>query len=141
MKDQLDYDNITLARSLFDAFAAGDLGAWQARLAPDFSFDYPGMPGGKGAAAALAYNQPFAAAFSDWVTEVHAAATEGEYVFLSITVHATHSAPLATPQGTLPATHRRGALKAVIFSRIRDGRILHESTYWNVPDLMAQLMG
>ena len=140
MKDQMDYDNVALARSLFDAFAAGALSLWKAQLSSDFTFAYPGLPDGKGADAAFAYNMPFLAAFSDWVTETHAAAVDGEHVFLSITVHATHSGALVTPQGTLPASQRRGMIKAVIYARVRGGKIVHESTYWNVNDLMAQLI-
>lgn len=141
MKDMIDFENVALSRCLFDAFAAGDLALWEANLAADFTFSYPGMPDGKGVAAARAYNAPFAVAFSDWVTEVHAAAVEGDCVFQSVTIHATHSGALETPQGTLPATGRRGTVKAVIFAKIRDGKLAHEATYWNVPDLMAQLIG
>ena len=136
----LEPSRVTIANSLFDAFAAGDLRQWEARLAPDFSFDYPGMPGGKGAAAARAYNEPFNAAFSDWKTEIHSSATTGDTTFLLMTVHATLSAPLVTPAGTLPATGSRGAVKCVLVSTIRDGKIQHEATYWNVPDLLAQIM-
>ena len=140
MKELIDTDSTTLALSLFDAFAAGELDLWQNRLAPDFTFSYPGLPDGKNVAMARAYNQPFCDAFSDWQTRVHAAAVNGDTVFVDITVHCTHSKPLVTPQGTIPATHRRGAVKAVLMARIRDGLILHEATYWNVPDLMAQLV-
>ncbi len=140
MKDLPDAETTRLALSLFDAFAAGDLDRWQARLAPGFTFAYPGMPDGKGAAAARAYNQPFGEACTDWQTEVHDSAINGETVFLDITVYATLAKPLVTPQGTLPGTGKRAAVKCVIMSRIRDGRILHEATYWNVPDLIAQVL-
>lgn len=139
MKDLIDGDVTTLARSLFDAFAQGDLASWEAVLAEDFTWCYPGVADGRGIAAARAYNAPFNAAFSDWVTEVHAAAVNGETVFLRMTVHATHSAPLVLPDVTLPPTGKRGAVPCVLVAEIRDGRIRHEATYWNVPDLMAQI--
>lgn len=130
-----------LALSLFHAFAAGNLDAWQARLAPDFTFSYPGLPDGRGAGAARAYNQPFADAFGDWETEVHSAAQAGGTVFLEITVRATHMAPLVAPEGTLPASGRRGAVKAMLVAEIAGGQIRREATYWNVPDLVAQIAG
>jgi ketosteroid isomerase-like protein len=139
MTQTLKTDPVKLALSLFDALAAGDLGPWSARLAPEFTFAYPGMPSGKGKQAAEAYNAPFAAAFSDWKTEVHRSAVSGDTVFIEMTVQATHSAPLVTPDGTLPASGRRGAVKAVLVSKQKGDRILYEATYWNVPDLVAQI--
>lgn len=132
-------DDVTLALSLFNAFAAGDLDRWQKLLTPNFTFAYPGMPEGRGADAARAYNQPFADAFSDWHTDLHHWAKSGDGIFLLITVHATHSRPLVTPAGALPPSGRRGAVKAVLFAEIVNGHIQHEATYWNVPDLVAQI--
>lgn len=132
-------DRVSLALSLFDAFAAGDLGRWQERLAADFTFSYPGMPDGRGIDAARAYNAPFTAAFADWKIEVRNSAVSGETVFAEITINATHKGALATPAGTLPATGRRCRVECVLVSRQRGGRILRESTYWNVPDLLAQI--
>jgi len=131
---------LTQALSLFNAFAAGDLDHWQRQLSPDFTFAYPGVPEGKGIAAARAYNEPFNAAFCDWDIKVHQSAVDGDTTFLLLTVQATHAKPLMTPEGTLVATGRRGAVKAVLVSKTRDGRICHEATYWNVPDLIAQLV-
>lgn len=140
MKAAHETDRIHLATTLFDAFAAGDLDRWEARLAPDFTFDYPGLPNGRGAAAARAFNEPFLAACSDWRTEVHHAATEGDWVLIQMTVTATQSGDLVSPEGTLPASGRRGSVKAAMVVEIRDdGLIHHEATYWNVPDLVKQL--
>lgn len=139
MKDMTQIEMTTLARSLFDAFAKGDLDGWQAVLSPEFTWSYPGVADGRSIAAARAYNEPFNAAFADWVTEVHSAAISGETVFLRMTVHATHAAPLVLPQGTVPPSGKRGSVPCVLVAEIRDGLIRHEATYWNVPDLMAQI--
>jgi limonene-1,2-epoxide hydrolase len=139
MNQILKTDRVTLALSLFDAFAAGDLDAWQARLVPDFTFSYPGLPSGVGINAARAYNDPFVSAFSDWKVDVHGTATSGDTVFVEMTINATHSAPLVTPEGTMPASGRRGAVKCVLVSKQRGDRIVREATYWNVPDLVAQI--
>ncbi len=139
MNQTLKTDRVRLALSLFDALATGDLDAWQSRLAPDFTFSYPGMPDGKGVDAARAYNDPFAPAFSDWKVDVHRSAISDDTVFVEMTVNATHSGPLVTPEGTLPASGRRGAVKCVLVSQQRGDRILREATYWNVPDLVAQI--
>jgi limonene-1,2-epoxide hydrolase len=139
MNQILATDRVQLALSLFNAFAAGDLRLWQDRLAPDFAFSYPGMPDGRGIDAARAYNDPFTSAFSDWKIDVHGTATAGDTVFVEMTVNATQSGPLVTPDGTLPASGRRGSVKCVLVSRQKGDRIVHESTYWNIPDLVAQI--
>lgn len=135
-----DPNRIRLARILFDSFATGDLSAWQGALAPDFTFSYPGLPNGNGAAEARAYNQPFLDAFTAWSTEVHASAVSGDIVFLLLTIRATLSGPLVTPGGTVPATGQRYTVPLVLVSEIRDGSITREATYWNVPDLLAQIV-
>lgn len=47
MKDMTYIEMTTLARSLFDAFAKGDLDSWQAVLSPDFTWSYPGVANGR----------------------------------------------------------------------------------------------
>jgi steroid delta-isomerase-like uncharacterized protein len=139
MKDLTELDRIQLARSLFDAFAAGDLDLWQSKLAEDFTFAYPGMPEGRGIAAARAYNQPFNDSFSGWWLDVRRSADNGRTVFLDMVVHATMSRALVLPEATIPASGQSGAVPCVLVADIVDGKIHHEATYWNVADLMAQI--
>lgn len=140
MTTTAETEKIALARSLFDAFALGNLAAREDKLAANFTFSYPGLPDGRGIAAARAYNQPFADAFSDWKTEVEQSAISGNTVFLLIKVHATMTGPLASKDGVLPPSGRRGVVPAVVVAEIENGKIRHEATYWNVPDLVVQLM-
>ncbi len=133
-------EQVKLARSLFDSFAAGDLDVWEAKLAPDFTFGYPGLRYGEGVDAARAYNEPFNAAFTDWDTEVHSAAVDGDTILLRMTVNATHSGALVTPEGILPPTGVRGKVEVALLAKTRGGKIVREETLWNVPELMAQLM-
>ncbi len=132
-------EQITLGRSLFDAFAAGDLDSWQAKLAPDFTFGYPGLRNGSGAAAAREFNAPFNAAFSDWTTVVHCAAVDGDTILMRLIVSFTHSKPLALPYGTLDASGARCDVDVAMVVKVRDGKILREETLWNVAELVDQI--
>lgn len=132
-------EQIALGRSLFDAFAADDLESWQRKLAPDFTFGYPGLRNGSGAAAAREFNAPFNAAFSDWTTVVHTAAVDGDTILMRLTVSFTHSKPLALPNGILDALGARCDVDVAMVVETRDGKIVREGTLWNVAELVDQI--
>lgn len=132
-------EQVTLARSLFDSFASGNLDVWQTRLAPDFTFGYPGMRYGEGASAARIFNEPFNAAFTDWNTQVHKAAVDDDTILMRMTVSFTHSSPLAMPDGVLPASNARCDVEVAMLVKVREGQIVREETLWNVPELLAQI--
>lgn len=132
-------EQITLGRTLFDAFAADDLEAWQSKLAHDFTFGYPGLRNGRGAASAREFNAPFNAAFSDWATVVHAAAVDGDTILMRLTVSFTHSNALALPSGTLEASGVRCNVDVAMVVTTRNGKIVREETLWNVAELLDQI--
>ena len=129
------------ARALFDSLSSGDFSTWEAQLAPDFTASYPGLRGSRSKAEALAFNKVFPAAFPDLQFTFTNSARAGDVVYLSMSCTARHLGPLVTPEGTIPATGRTGHLTAVAVVTLRDGKILREETYWNVPDLIGQLVG
>jgi len=51
----------------------------------------------------------------------------------------THDGPLATAKGIIPPTGKKGSIDGVLIATIKEGKIVREETYWNVPDLLAQL--
>jgi len=51
----------------------------------------------------------------------------------------THDGPLATPTGPIPPTGKKGSIDGVLIATIKNGKIVREETYWNIPDLLAQL--
>jgi ketosteroid isomerase-like protein len=132
-------EQIALGRSLFDAFAADDLEIWQAKLAHDFTFGYPGLRYGSGAAAAREFNAPFNAAFSDWATVVHAAAVDKDTILMRLTVSFTHTKPLALPHGTLDTSGARCDVDVAMVVETRDVKIVREETLWNVAELVDQI--
>lgn len=124
-------------QALLDAFNRRDLSLWQRQLAPDFTASYPGLRNGADADAAYAFNAPFLAAFSDLHFHIRLATAEGDQMIYVWTAHGTHDGPLVSPAGTLQPTGRAGNVDGVLITTMRDGRIVREETYWNVPDLLA----
>ena len=126
-------------RALLDAFNARDLSQWRRQLASDFTASYPGLRDCPNAEAAEAFNAPFLAAFSDLHFQVRLSAAEGERLIYLWTGRGTHDGPLVSPAGTLPPSGKSGGVDGVLISTVRDGRIVREETYWNIPDLLAQI--
>lgn len=137
--DTAAMDITTIGHALFDAFNARDLGRWEASLAPDATFSYPGLRGDHDRAAARAYNAPFLDAMSDLRFEVTRTVAQGDTVVCCWVGRGTHDGPLALPTGTVPATGKRGEVPGVSVVVVRDGRIVREETYWNQVELLAQL--
>ena len=126
-----------LATALFDAFNQRDLSAWEAQLAPDAEFSYPGFRGDR--EAARAYNAPFLAAFSDLQFQTHYIVADGERSVAKITGRGTHDAPFVTPQGTVPASGRAIEVDGIVVVTTRNNLIVQEETYWDRASMLQQL--
>jgi steroid delta-isomerase-like uncharacterized protein len=126
-------------QALLDAFNARDLSTWQRQLAGNFTASYPGCRDCGDAKTARAFNEPFLAAFSDLHFEIRSAVADGDRMIYLWTGRGTHDGPLVTPQGTLPPSGKKGSVDGVLVATVGDGKIVREETYWNVPDLLAQI--
>jgi steroid delta-isomerase-like uncharacterized protein len=129
------------ATALVDGFNTRDLGIWEAQVAEDAEFSYPGFRGQRGRAAARAYNAPFLAAFSDLHFHVHQVTVDGDRSIVTLTARGTHDGPLVTPMGTFQASGKVGEVDGVFIVTTRNGVIVREETYWDRAELMAQLTG
>jgi steroid delta-isomerase-like uncharacterized protein len=78
-------------------------------------------------------------AFPQGTAEVTNQIAQGDHVTSEVVYKATHTGPLASPTGTIPATNKPIVLKTMLVSSFRDGLIQRERTYFDQPDLMRQL--
>lgn len=132
-------DITTIGRAVLDAIEAHDMDRWEAVLAPEATFSYPGLRDNPDRATARAYNEPFLAAFSDLHFTYDRILVQGDTVVYSWRGTGTHDGPLALPTGTVPPTGRTGDVAGVLVAVVRDGKIVREETYWNQIELLAQL--
>jgi steroid delta-isomerase-like uncharacterized protein len=131
--------NSALGHILFDAMNARDLSIWEAALAPDATFSYPGLRGDVDRQTAIAFNAVFPPAMSDLHFEITRTIVAGDTVVCCWVGRGTHDGPLALPTGIVPPTGRRGDIPGVSVVTVRDGKIAREETYWNQVELLAQL--
>jgi steroid delta-isomerase-like uncharacterized protein len=78
-------------------------------------------------------------AFPQGTAEVTNQIAQGDHVTSEVVYKATHTGPLVSPTGTIPATNKPIVLKTMLVSSFRDGLIQRERTYFDQADLMRQL--
>jgi steroid delta-isomerase-like uncharacterized protein len=82
----------------------------------------------------------FVRAFPDVQQTANSVMEQGDVVAAEFTVRGTHTGPLATPEGEIPATGREVELRGASFARLNaDGKISEEHRYYDVAGLAAQL--
>jgi steroid delta-isomerase-like uncharacterized protein len=78
-------------------------------------------------------------AFPQGTAEVTNQIAQGDHVTSEVVYKATHTGPLVSSTGTIPATNKPIVLKTMLVSSFRDGLIQRERTYFDQADLMKQL--
>jgi predicted ester cyclase len=109
-----------LVHELFSAIEARDYDAVKARIAADCDFRAPGVAL-RGPDAFLSWERPFLDAFPDLHHHLGPVIASGDGIAYELVVHGTHTEPLATPEGQLPATGRTLQLEACNVLRL-DGQ-------------------
>jgi limonene-1,2-epoxide hydrolase len=78
------------------------------------------------------------ASFSDWKHDVDIEAA-GDLVVIEGTWNGTHTGPMQTPQGEIPATQIRATVPFAGVVRVRDGKLASVHNYFDTAGMMAQL--
>ena len=131
--------DVEIGRALLDAFNSSDLSSWEAVLAEDFTFSYPGFREDANQQAAKAFNENILVAFPDLHFEIQRTFVNGNTLAYQWVSSGTHTGPLALPTGTVPATGRSGGSPGVLISVVQDGKIVREETYWDQVEMLTQL--
>jgi steroid delta-isomerase-like uncharacterized protein len=120
------------------AFNAHDESRIKSLYASDVVFEAPDAKM-KGPDEATEYAMSWLRAFPDGRVTVHNDLEIGDWVVHEFTFEGTHEAPLATPEGEIPATHRRLSGRGVEVIRIANGKVAEEHLYFDQVQVMTQL--
>src|SRR5215211_9329090 len=132
--------NKEIALSLIEALNTRDLGLWSRHLAEDYVAEHPGVSVVLDKSRSIAYHQRFVTAFPDIRFEVLGVIAEEDRVLVQWTGSGTHAERLATVTGeTIPPTRRRATVSGAMITKVRDGKIVGEWSYWDQLSLLAQL--
>jgi steroid delta-isomerase-like uncharacterized protein len=122
-----------------NAFNAHDEHALLALHAADIKFTAPGGFKATNAKDATAFAMTWLKAFPDGKMKVRSEILSGPWVIQEITMEGTHTAPLVTPTGTVPATHKKVVGYGVQLLRVENAKIAEARIYYDQLDQMTQL--
>jgi steroid delta-isomerase-like uncharacterized protein len=130
---------LRVAKEGMEAFNSHDENRIRASYAPNAVFEAPGEVRLEGADGATEYAMSWLRAFPDARLTVQNELEAGDWVVFEMTFEGTHEAPLASPEGEVPATHRRLKGRAAQVLRIENGKVAEEHLYYDQVQVLAQL--
>ena len=123
---------------MWDAMEVRDLDGVVGATDPQLDFRM-GPQRASGPAEFVPFLEAYLNAFSDFRHEVLDFVEAGDTVALELVVRGTHTGPLETPQGTIPATGREVVWESTDYVKVHDGRIVSWHVYTDGLAFMAQL--
>jgi len=121
------------------AFNAHDEHALLALHADDIKFNAPGGFKATNAKDATAFAMTWLNAFPNGKMTVRTEITSGPWVVQEVAMEGTHTAPLQSPTGPIPATHKKVTGYGVQLLRVENGKIAEARIYFDQLDQMSQL--
>jgi steroid delta-isomerase-like uncharacterized protein len=120
------------------AVDARNYGALRELYTADLEIVTP-MGRSSGVDALIGFMQPFLDAFPDLSHEIVGYVEQGESVGYELRIRGTHTRPLPSPKGEIPATNKKVDFHACDMVRFRDGRIASYRVYFDMMGFMGQL--
>ena len=121
------------------AFNAHDEKALNELHSDDIKFNAPGGFKATNAKDATAYAMTWLKAFPDGKMTVRSELTSGPWVVQEILMEGTHTAPLKSPTGPIPATYKKVKGYGVQILKVENGKIAEARIYFDQLDQMSQL--
>ena len=136
-----EQENIKAARAFYDAWNAGDLSKADPYEAEGFMAEGPGAPAPMNREQNRMYLQNFLTAFPGSKFDVLLTIAQGDYVVTHWKVSGgAHAGPLRTPSGgVIPPTGKMATVVGSTTSQVKNGKITHTWTFWDMASLLGQL--
>lgn len=110
-----------------------------AMMSPDVETIAPGSPPLKGIEPFLEYVKGFVRAFPDAHMQLSSTVEDGSRIIAEGAFVGTHTGPLASPNGDIPATGKRLELPFADVFEVDDGKVTKHRVYFDSMTMMAQL--
>jgi len=131
---------VKLARKQVDAFNSGDWQQMQAQLASDSHYDELGTQRKiEGPEKIVELFKGWKTAFPDAVGTVTSAVATGNTAALEVTWKGTHTGPLGTAEGTIPASGKHQETPAAFFLTFEGDKIKESRHYFDSMTLLKQI--
>jgi len=122
-----------------EAFNAHDEERMRELTAEDAVIEAPGDVRIEGRDATVGYAMTWINAFGDARIDVHDELAAGDWVVQEFVFSGTHTAPLQSPMGEIPATNRSLRGRGVQIFRVQDGTVGDTRLYFDQVEVMTQL--
>ena len=131
---------VKVAREQVDAFNTGDWERVQAGLAIDARYhELATQRRVEGSEKIVELFKGWKTAFPDAAGTVTSAVGSGNRAVLEVTWKGTHSGPLRTAEGTIPASGKRQETPAAIVFTFEGGKIKESHQYFDLMTLLKQI--
>jgi predicted ester cyclase len=128
-----------VAGRFVEAFNAHDEARIREINAENVVFEAPGDVRLEGRDATTQYAMEWLNAFPDARLVIHNEIVAGDWVVQEFTFEGTHTAPLQSPMGEIPATNRSLQGRGVQLVRVEGDFAVEERLYYDQVDVMTQL--
>jgi steroid delta-isomerase-like uncharacterized protein len=131
---------VKIARQQIDAYNNGDWEQMRALLASDSRYDELGTERKiEGPEKIVELFKSWKMAFPDSIGTVSSAVASGNKAALEVTWTGTHSGPLGTAEGTIPASGKRQETPAALFFAFEGEKIKASRHYFDSMTLLKQI--
>ena len=131
---------VKLARKQVDAFNTGDWERLQAGLAADVRYhEFATQREVEGPEKIVELFKAWKTAFPDSAGTVTSTVCSGNTAALEVTWKGTHTGPLETAEGTLPASGKRQETPAAVFFAFEGDKIKESRHYFDSMTLLKQI--
>jgi steroid delta-isomerase-like uncharacterized protein len=131
---------VKIAREQVDAFNGGDWELMRGKLASDSRYDELGTERKiEGPEKIIELFKLWKAGFPDGAGTVTSAVASGNNVALEVTWKGTHTGPLETAEGTIPASGKRQETPAALFYTFEGNKIKESRHYFDSLTLLKQI--
>jgi len=127
-----------IVEHMMKAVDARNYAALRELYAEDLAILTPMGPA-RGTDALIGFMKPFLDAFPDLTHEIVGYVEQGENVAYELRIRGTHTKPLASPQGDIPATNKPVDFRACDMLEFAGGRIASYRVYFDLMGFMGQL--
>lgn len=129
----------TVMDKITEALTAGDVEGLKRLYARDVVADTPDEGRLEGRDAVVDWLIKFNDAFSDMSFELTATLEAGDTAIDEAYLSATHTGPIAGPEGDIPPTGKRIRMRECDVATVRDGVVVSHRFYFDQLDFMIQL--
>ncbi len=135
-----DSDNVAIARRLYEDWNSRDFDHLVGLVATDAEMVLVGSGTTfRGPDGAREFAQMWATAFPDGQVAIQRAAGSGDDVTIEQTGRGTHTGPLQSPGGDIPATGKSVTLQLCDVFTIESGKVKSMRSYYDSASLLTQI--